>query len=291
MDPIPLTKNDISKYSFSAERLIRAIREANSFTGDTYCLNPRLHFIGERIIGDLNTAFILALFPNIQTTEPHLLSLTARITANYKQIVVVTPSLSLTREPIYAKLRTASIFPVKLPTSFSQKDFKIHYLVALRRSLPASVSTHVPSLTDEQLADIDRFGYLCQDRLHIPGTYPRERSNDVSLNGQKLQLGNSLFALLMRFVVELRKKKDGWVNIYTLESDGIITDPLNYQIYSRLRTEIRGSLLDKDGKKFIEASHSKTYRISTHPDFVTYDKKKLLNHHYPDIEKLAGRLP
>jgi len=36
--------------------------------------------------------------------------------------------------------------------------------------------------------------------------------------------------------------------------------------------------LKKDAKDFIESSGSKQYRISTHPDFVTYNKKALLKH-------------
>jgi hypothetical protein len=32
-------------------------------------------------------------------------------------------------------------------------------------------------------------------------------------------------------------------------------------------------------------------RISVHPDFVTYDKERLLDHPDPDIKELAKRLP
>jgi len=33
------------------------------------------------------------------------------------------------------------------------------------------------------------------------------------------------------------------------------------------------------------------YRISTHPDFVTYDKPRLLEHPDADIRELSKRLP
>ncbi len=133
VDPIPLTKDDISKYCYAIDILIKAIREANDFAGDNYPFNHRLHFIGEHVIGGINTAFILALFHNVQAAEPHLLSLPSRIPTNYEQIVVVTPSLSLTQEPIYAKLKNASMFPITLPPSFGQRDFKISYLDAIRK--------------------------------------------------------------------------------------------------------------------------------------------------------------
>jgi hypothetical protein len=50
-------------------------------------------------------------------------------------------------------------------------------------------------------------------------------------------------------------------------------------------------LLDGDGKNFIENDGLKNYRISIHPDFITYNKEKLRSHKDPDIRKLAEELP
>ena len=291
IDPISLTKDDISRYRVSLNKIIGAIRKDNNFTGESYSLSTRLHFIGSRVVKSINTAFILALFPDIRSAEPHLLSLLARIPPTYQRLVVVTPTLNLTQKPIYLKLRAASIFPVTLPSSFGQRDFKISYLASLRRPLPTGVSVQNPSLTDKQFADYEEYGYLCQDRLHIPGTFPRERSNDILLNGYRLCLGDSLFALLLRFVVELKKGKGGWISSPQLEAEGFITNSTLYQPYSNLRTALKGSLKERDGRKFIEASGSKKYRISTHPDFITYDREKMLDHPDSDIVKLAKKLP
>ena len=100
-----------------------------------------------------------------------------------------------------------------------------------------------------------------------------------------------MFNLLLRFILELKKKKGGWVNIYTLEDEGIISDPMKYQIYSNLRTALKGSLLEKDGKKFIQSDGAKNYRLSTHPDFITYNRKKVLKHQVNKVRELARRLP
>ena len=81
------------------------------------------------------------------------------------------------------------------------------------------------------------------------------------------------------------------VNIYDLKSEGIITDDLKYQVYIRLRIELKGSLLGKNGDKFIESDDSKNYHISTHPDFITYDKEKLLNYQDNQIKDIAKKLP
>ncbi len=69
------------------------------------------------------------------------------------------------------------------------------------------------------------------------------------------------------------------------------TEPGKYQIYDRLRKVIEGSLIEKDAKKFIENDGSKHYRISRHPDFVTYDRNNLLRHSDATIRDLAKNLP
>jgi len=49
-------------------------------------------------------------------------------------------------------------------------------------------------------------------------------------------------------------------------------------------------LLGKDAKKFIENNASKQYRISTHPDFITYDRGNLLKHTDSTVNTLAKKL-
>jgi len=83
----------------------------------------------------------------------------------------------------------------------------------------------------------------------------------------------------------------GWVNIHSLYEEHIIADPDKYQIYSNLRTALKGSLVNKNAKEFVENDGSRNYRLSNHPDFITYNKEKLLNHNDPRIKKLAEGLP
>jgi len=45
-------------------------------------------------------------------------------------------------------------------------------------------------------------------------------------------------------------------------------------------------LKGKDSEKFIECDRSKGHRLSTHPDFITCDKKKLMDHPEDDIRRL-----
>jgi len=146
-------------------------------------------------------------------------------------------------------------------------------------------------ISENQNKDYSKYEYKCLDKVHIPGTSSLYRSNEIIVNRNKINIGDSLFLLLLRLAVELKKGADGWVNIHSLDEERIITDPDKYQIYSNLRTVLKGSLIDKNGKKFIENDGSRNYRISSHPDFITYNKEKLLSHKDPDIKKLAEELP
>lgn len=148
----------------------------------------------------------------------------------------------------------------------------------------------IRELTEKQNKDYKNFEYKCYDKIYIPGTIPMKRSNEVEVNSHKIKLGDSVFKLFLRLVLELKKKKEGWINRYSLGSDSIIADVEKFQIYSNLRMALQGSLLDKDGQKFIENNGSKQYRISLHPDFIAYDREKLLKHPDSSIQNLARKL-
>jgi hypothetical protein len=94
----------------------------------------------------------------------------------------------------------------------------------------------------------------------------------------------------MRFVAELKRGKGGWISPADLVAGGFINDIEHRQRYSQLREHFKGSLKEKDGEKFIECDRSKGYRLSTHPDFVTYDKVRLSGHTDVKIPILARKL-
>jgi hypothetical protein len=148
----------------------------------------------------------------------------------------------------------------------------------------------IRQLTREQEEDYKNFEYKCYDKIHIPGNSSMKRSNEIEVNGHKVRVGDSVFRLFVRLAAELKKKRGGWISRHTLDDEDIITDVDKFQIYSNLRMALQGSLLDKEGQKFIENNGSKQYRISLHPDFITYHKEKLLKHHDSRIQELARKL-
>jgi len=147
------------------------------------------------------------------------------------------------------------------------------------------------NITPKRNNDYKNYEYKCYDHLHIPGTSSNYRSNKITINGNEIKIGDSLFLLLLRLISELKKKEGGWANKYTLYEERIITNPENHQIYSNLRSALQGSLLNNDAKEFIENDGSMNYRVSTHPDFITYNKEKLLCHNDTYIRKFAEQLP
>jgi len=173
-----------------------------------------------------------------------------------------------------------------LNTIRNSKRYKIENIISIEET-----RKNKKKITDKQNKDYKKYEYKCKDQIYIPGTSSFYRSNEIIVNRNKINIGDSLFLLLLCLSIELKKGEGGWVNIHSLYEEHIIADPDKYQIYSNLRTVLKGSLIDKNAKKFIENDGSKNYRISTHPDFITYNKEKLRSHKDTQIRKLAEESP
>jgi hypothetical protein len=242
-------------------------------------------YIGNKIHGSnkIGLTFVLKI------TDRNLLKLSrlTYIAKNNSVLVVFTP-LSKSEKVVFKK---------NLKTNETVRKYFDAEVCRLLENIISGllrpeigVDLVIRQLTKDQEEDYKNFEYKCYDRLHIPGNTSMKRSNEIELNNHRIRLGDAMFRLLLRLVFELKKKRGGWVSRHTLDSDGIITDVDKFQIYSNLRTSLQGSLLDKEGQKFIENNGSKQYRISLHPDFITYHREKLLKHHDSSIQVLARRL-
>jgi len=113
------------------------------------------------------------------------------------------------------------------------------------------------------------------------------------LNGKKTKIKDANFLLLLRFVVELKKGNGGKIHLNDLEKDKTIPSRSYYQSIDRLNNDLEVNIMFcKNNKKHLIGSlGARYYRISTHPDFVTFNLDNLLD--YPDdsrIRDLAKRL-
>ena len=113
------------------------------------------------------------------------------------------------------------------------------------------------------------------------------------LNDKEIKIKDANFLLLLRFVVELKKGKGGKVHLNDLEKDKIISSRTFPQYIDRLNNDLKINVMfcKDNNKKLIKTLGSGCYQISTHPDFITYNKEKLLNHQDFHNRKLVEELP
>jgi len=285
-DPIRIEKDDLSRYALSVDNLLSEIVSANRINGKLHRISGDCFYMGHKTYNSNRVGFIF-----IQTIgKGKLLKLSGlRHLCKDDDILVVFTPVSQTEDVALKNVfRHDRIVQTSFAASLNPQTFELPIKKLISGLLKPKAITE---LSKRQKTDYEKFEYQCYDKVYVPGMIPMRRSNDIVVNGNRIGIGDSIFGLFLRFVLELKKREGGWVNIYSLEEEGIITDPFKYQIYSNLRTALKGSLVDKNGKKFIQNDGSKNYRTSTHPDFVTYDRGKLLNHPDPRVREIAESLP
>ena len=285
-DPIPIENDDLNRYAFSVDMLLVQLRTANRIDGDLHRINGGYFYIGYKTYNDNRVGFIFV--SNIGKERLVKLSGLRHLCKDDDILILLTPASKIEDVPLKGRLRHDKIVQTSLASSLAPQTFELPIEKLILGLLKPKAITE---LSKRQKTDYEKFEYQCYDKVYIPGMIPMKRSNLIVVNGNEIKMGDSLFILFLRFVVELKKKKGGWVNRYALGSEGIVTDVEKFQIYSNLRTALEGSLQDKDGQKFIQSDGSKNYRISTHPDFITYDRKKLINHSERLVKELAIKLP
>jgi hypothetical protein len=290
-NPIPVDRDDLNRYAFLLDKFLFQVRAANGIEGDFHRISGGYFYIGYKTYDNSQVGFVF--ISNIGSDRLIKLSGLKCLCEEDDILVVLTPFSKIDDVLPRGRLHHDKIIQASLANSLNLQTFElpIEKLISRVLNAKAGEETTITELSKKQKEDYEKFEYQCYDNVHVPGTIPMKRSSFIEVNGNKIKIGDSIFALLLRFVAELKQEKGGWVNRYDLESDGIVTDPEKFQIYSNLRTALEGSLLDKDGHKFMQNDGSKNYRISTHPDFVTYHKKKLLNHQDHRIRRIALGMP
>jgi hypothetical protein len=278
ISPIYLKTQDLNRYTFSIQPLLDQIRSTDSLAKNANAVTSRVWYVGEKAVIRNNIGIFVALLSDDQVAEAELLGLKAK-TGKMDGALILCPSYQIKSQDLLNKLAGQNIFCLTFKEAF-KKDGTIDFG---KIRFDQASGQQAQKLTSQQTADYTKYAYQCYDIMHIPGTASRKRSNDININGHTIKMPDSAFALLMELVVELKKGKGGWLTK--------VVDAGKYQIFDRVRSPLQGSLLGKDAKKFIENNESKQYRISTHPDFVTYDRSNLLKHADATIKVLAKKLP
>ncbi len=279
ISPIYLADKNLNRYSFSIQPLLEDIRAKNALARNIDQITPRVYFIGEKTVLQDNIGIFVAFLGDDEQAEAELLGLRAKISKADK-ILILCPTYVITSQDLLARLAGQNIACLTFKEAFNGKGYAIDF-GKVRFEKAAGQAT--PRLTAAQLADYTKHKYLCYDSLHIPGTGQLKRSNDVVVNGHTVKMPDEPFRLLVALVAEIKKGAGGWLTKHT--------ETGKYQSIDRLRKPIEGSLLERDAKKFIENNASKQYRVSTHPDLVTYEHSILLKHTDTEVRELAKKLP
>ena len=92
----------------------------------------------------------------------------------------------------------------------------------------------ITELSKKQKTDYEKFEYLCYDKVYIPGTIPMKRSNLIVVNGNEIKIGDSLFSLSLRFVIEpIFRRSNFKNNIFHTAAPADRVFSANHQLNSR----------------------------------------------------------
>ncbi|HOW42336.1 MAG TPA: hypothetical protein PLF03_01585 [Candidatus Omnitrophota bacterium] len=276
--PIEVTEADLRRYQLSFPALFAKIRQVNKIEGKFQEIPEGYFYIGYKLYDSFRVGFVFV--PKIGDGKLIKFVGLKDICKDDKVLVVFTPFTKIEDILLSWGLSKCKIVTVPLATALDFKTFKLSIDDLTKEFMPEGGAT---ALTKKQAKDYKDFDYKCYDKIHIPGTAPMKRSNDLEVNGHKIKMPDGAFKLFIELGVELKKGKGGWLKK--------VVEAGKYQIFDRVRSPLQGSLLGKDAKKFIENNASKDYRISTHPDFITFDKKNLLKHASASVQALAKGLP
>jgi len=280
ISPIYLNEADLNRYIFNIMPLLAGIKTENSLARSIDAVTPRVWFVGVAQVLQNTVGVFLAFISDDEQGEAELLGLRAKI-GKVDDILVLCPTYAPKAQELLNKFAGIRLTCLTFKEAFSKNNYGINFSKV--RLVQAS-EQQVQRLTPQQTEDYTKYAYLCQDRVHIPGTASLKRSNDIDINGQKIKMPDGAFRVFIELLVQLKKGKGGWLTMARNEGE--------YQIFGRVREPLTGSLLGKkDGKTIIESNGSKGYRISTHPDFVTYNLTNLKKHADPLVQGFAKKLP
>ena len=269
-DAIRIDEEDLNRWCFSIDALLKEIIRANGIQGGQKKIEPPCIYLDHKIYGSHRIGFVF--LPRISDTK-HLSLFGIRHLCHDEGLVLLTSASRLDEIPLESILHREKVVHATITDILDRRTFTLPIETLVAPLLPDSMerprSAH--EITEEQWRDYQICKYLCRDRIHIPGDAPMPRNNLILINGKPVNLPDAPFALLFRLAVALWQDKNGWIEI---------PDPGTRQPFSNLRKLLGEHLDSKDGKQFIENDGTKRYRLSTHPDFITCDREKLF--HHPD---------
>jgi len=266
--PIEVKESDLKRYQLSMPAFFEKVRLANNIEGKFQEIKDGYFHIGYKVFDSFRVGFVFA--PKIAKGKLVEFVGLKDLCKHDNVLVIFTPFTKIEDIELNYTLGKCQIVTDSLASTLNAKTYKL----PVDDLIKEFTDDQVTELTEKQKKDYADAGYKCYDKMHVPGTFPTNKSNDIIINDHAITLPDEPFKLFLEFVVGLKKNEYGWVTKYI--------DAGKYQFISRLRTPFKGSLLEKNAKMFIESGGSKQYRISTHPDLTKPCVAKLSYYAQPD---------
>ena len=284
-EPVRLRPADLQTWALNLDSLSQEMQRLNGWAGRPGPLTSRLYSLGERKSTGRHLVFILGLYRHDDVAERVLRQLVKEPLA--ADVAVV---LSAGYEPppsLREEVRTHAVITMRLPPGLTVPD-------PLFKRTSASV---LPDLTNAEEREFIEQGYLCRVGVHLPGRKRKQRMI-VEVDGAEVELTLVPYRLFLRLSLALHTKPGGWVDRGTMKQGGGLASESFYNpegaepALGRLRDPFStalGSTLNK-ATEFLEVRGGRL-RISTHPKYVTWDRRQLLTQPDEGVLKLAQSLP
>ncbi len=153
------------------------------------------------------------------------------------------------------------------------------YSILLKNPIDLKSGIDEIELTDLQRENYKKYKYKCYYKITIIGKdEDLKKENYIEIDDNGTELGKHNFILFLRLALELTRNNEGWVNIESFVQEIDLSFTGRHQLIGRLRENLaKIKVLDNNiVKELIENKKDGLYRISNHPDFISYKKNELL---------------
>jgi hypothetical protein len=281
---VEVDPRELIQYRFNWEPWLRKVHEVNGLGGESSWLHPDLAFLGEKIYEGRRLGIVLGFFSQRDEAMDMLLSLPPRMPSKYDIAIVTTLIPRQLPQQDIASLERLGVYVV-VPIDCETLMIECPRLQPKRRDAYSAV------IACTQEADYDRYEYNCRLPVRLTGKITKAGNNEILVGDTPVEVGDVPFLLFLRLVLELRRNKSGIVSRVDLRSEGYFGEGTDDHAINRLRNCFIRALGNLGPKDFIETTYRrKTVRVSVHPDLVSWDAEKLLDHDDERVKALVRQL-
>jgi hypothetical protein len=279
---VEVDPRELIQYRFNWEPWLQRVQERNGLNGSASWLHRQLVFLGEKTEAGRKLGFLLGFFSQRDAAMDLLLSLPTRMPTGYDALVVTTLAFDRLPQQDIANLERLAIYVVP-PINSETLEIAMPHL-PVKQPPPTQVSLW-PNGEGE-------FGqYNSQPLIYITGDRGKWNTNTVLVNGLPVRLGDSLFTLFLRLVVQTLANGRSTVTKAALRSGGYLRAGAEEQTIGHLRKAFSKALRNLGVQDLIQSSGRGAIRLSIPPARLKYNRDNLLQHGSEKIRRLAEQLP